>query len=117
MAFKFGTDASPDVVVLFAKFLVEPVVDDWVADVVEEYEIREFVADVDNERHGNTNDRNEEADGDSEGHLDHQNMLVWFSCTSRCCCSAFGWSTKRRWTIFTSSKYNSKPLSAVLRER
>ena len=55
MAFKFGTDASPDVVVLFAKFLVEPVVDDWVADVVEEYEISNIVADVEKERNSQPN--------------------------------------------------------------
>ena len=61
----------PDVVVLFAKFLVKPVVDYRVADVVEEYEISKLVADVKKERNGYPNDRNEKADGDSEGHLDH----------------------------------------------
>ena len=67
----FCTDASPDVVVLFAKFLVEPVVDDWVADVVEEYEISNIVADVEKERNSHPNDRNEKADGDSERHFDY----------------------------------------------
>ena len=80
----FSTDASPDVVVLFAKLLVEPVVDDWVAVVVEEYEICKLVTDVEKEWNGHPNDRNEKADCDSEGHLDNQNMLLWFSC-SGCC--------------------------------
>ena len=62
----------PYVVVLFAKFLVEPVVDYRVAYVVEEYEIiSKLVTDVKKERNGYPNDRNEKADGDSEGHLDH----------------------------------------------
>ena len=81
------------------KFLVKPVVDDWVADVVDVNEIKKLVAHVEKERYVQSNDGNEKAGGDSEGHLDHQNMLVWFSCTSRCCCSAFGWSSKTRWTI------------------
>ena len=65
---------TPEVVVLFSKLLIEPVVDGRVADVVDEDEVVPAVVEsqCENEVHGD--ERQHEADGHRKEHLDDQQV-------------------------------------------
>ena len=71
----FLPNTFPEVVVLLAKLPVEPVVDDWVAEVVGEDEVHPVVAPMKDEDRTQGCVRDEEADGDGERHLDDENVF------------------------------------------